>query len=52
MEVQHILKKSYERVKYLLTKNRTMLKKLAKKLVEKEVMGVKEITRLLNINVK
>jgi hypothetical protein len=49
MEVQRILKKSYQRTKYLLTKNKHLLTKLAKKLVEKEVMDANDVRLLLNI---
>lgn len=52
MEVQKILKKSYKRVKNLLTKNKKLLEILANKLVEKEVLSANEINILLNLKKK
>jgi ATP-dependent Zn protease len=49
MEVQAILKASHIRVEKLLRRNKSLLDKLAKKLVDQEVMGAKEIKELLNL---
>jgi ATP-dependent Zn protease len=50
MEVQRILKASYNRVKRLLSNNFHMLKKLAEELVVKETLKANEIKKLLKLN--
>ncbi|MBM3251899.1 MAG: ATP-dependent zinc metalloprotease FtsH [Candidatus Omnitrophica bacterium] len=48
-EVRRIIDECYSRAKQLLTENKDKLKLLAEKLIEKEILDVEEVKKLLNL---
>ncbi len=51
-EVQQLVKHAYERAKKLLTENRDKLELMARRLIEKEVMGIDEARELLGMTLQ